>query len=1130
MSDGTRVLQAIIRMRDEASATLRRVAANTRSLHDSTSNASKALNNVQNNLKSVGSTALKTGSAIAAVSGGILALSAKSAIEFESAFAGVKKTVNASDADINTFKKNIMDLSKSMPQTAVEISAVGEAAGQLGIKVGKNASNITNFTKTMVMLGDATNMSSDEAATALARFANIVQMPQKNFDRLGATIVQLGNNLATTESEIVEMALRLAGSGKQVGMSEAQIMSFAGALSSVGIKAEAGGSAFSKVMQQMQLACEMGGSKLNNFAKVAGISASKFKESFQKDAAGAIISFVKGLGDAKKHGNSAIKMLNKMGITEIGMTDALLRASGAGDLFNNAIQLGNDAWKENIALTNEANQRYSTTESQLKMMKNQITQVAIIIGNNLLPFIRSAVQVVSNMANAFSNLPQAFQSTATGILLAVTTFGLLLATVGIVSLVISKAAGLFAFFIPIILRTKVAFRAFTIGMKPLSAVFLAIMGPMGWTIAAIIALSVAFTVAYAKSEVFRNKVNSLVKAFTEFAKPIVSFCMPALKQLEEKFKELLSAFGPLFASILNLGSVIMKVLGPVLIGVIGFHIAKLVVVLSTLATAFKAVVDTITNVLNGLASILNGIFDLIIGIVTGDSKKMMNGVKQIFDGGVKIIKSIWKGFIDFVTAPIQAIADIADSLFKDKAKLLTDKWRDLRTTLENPIEATAKIATKTNVNIPGSKAADAAGKSTPNTGGLKQTMANLKGSFSNFQTYVKPMTDSISQGVESGKAKFTELQNKILNDVKPALKVLEDSGVNFKNKFKESITSIKDKFNELKDILVGNIKTNIDNLVKAFEPLKPHLDNLKECFDKVKKAITDFFTPAKQVGDTVDQVSQPMDNMKKSTDGIKLAFQNLGQALAPVKAWFQGFMPFLSQIGQQLLPAIGIAIAGVVGGIILAFIWFLNTVTAIITTVSGVINGIISFISGIVNVVMGLITGNADQTMDGLKQIFDGGVGIVKSIWNGLVDLVSGILEPVIDLADSFFKDKVKGVKETWNKLKDFFKHPIKGTIEIFKKGPSLQVGKGADAAGTNTRGAFGINRVPKNDYLIRAHEGERLLTKQEANQYKRNSSNGSLFLDKLADTIIVREEADIDKIVKKINKKISIANAGGVL
>ncbi|RRH41225.1 phage tail tape measure protein, partial [Clostridioides difficile] len=285
-------------------------------------------------------------------------------------------------------------------------------------------------------------------------------------------------------------------------------------------------------------------------------------------------------------------------------------------------------------------------------------------------------------------------------------------------------------------------------------------------------------------------------------------------------------------------------------------------------------------------------------------------------------------------------------------------------------------------------------------------------------------------------------------------------------------------------------------------------------FDKVKKAITDFFTPAKQVGDTVNKVSQPMDSVKKSTDGIKLSFQSLTQALAPVKAWFQGFMPFLSQIGQQLLPSIGIAIAGVVGGIILAFTWVLNTLTAIITTVSGIINGIMSFISGIINVIMGLITGNADQTMDGLKQIFDSGVGVIKSIWNGLVDLVSGVLEPVIDLADSFFKDKVKGVKEAWNKLKEFFHNPIKGMIEIVKSGPSLQIGKGADAAGKSPRKAFGINRVPRNDYLIRAHEGEKLLTKQEANQYKRNSSNGSLFLDKLADTIIVREEADIDKIV----------------
>ena len=48
-------------------------------------------------------------------------------------------------------------------------------------------------------------------------------MPQDKFDQLGATVVDLGNNFATTEAAVVGFGLRIAGAGAQVGMSEAEI-------------------------------------------------------------------------------------------------------------------------------------------------------------------------------------------------------------------------------------------------------------------------------------------------------------------------------------------------------------------------------------------------------------------------------------------------------------------------------------------------------------------------------------------------------------------------------------------------------------------------------------------------------------------------------------------------------------------------------------------------------------------------------------------------------------------------------------------------------------------------------------------------------------------------------------------
>ena len=380
---------------------------------------------------------------------GLATAAVNSAKEFESAFTGVEKTVDGTAEQMANLKQGIKDMSEELPSSTTEIAAVAEAAGQLGIQTD----NVLGFSKAMIDLGNSTNLTADEAAQQLAKFANIMGMSQKDFDKLGSSIVDLGNNFATTEADIVNMAMRLAGAGKQVGFSEGQVLGLATALSSVGIEAEMGGSAISKAMVKMQNAVEMGGTKLDSvlkktgmtlrdlelmsandsksfremsqsigmtstevkqlvtaganlqdFASVSGMTAEKFKKAWKEDASGALSAFIKGLGDAENKGESAITMLSEMGLTEVRLRDSLLRAANAGNLFNNAIDTGTKAWNENVALTNEANKRYQTLESRMEMTKNKIKNVATNTGDKLTPAFNKMLDKVDGLIDKFDDL------------------------------------------------------------------------------------------------------------------------------------------------------------------------------------------------------------------------------------------------------------------------------------------------------------------------------------------------------------------------------------------------------------------------------------------------------------------------------------------------------------------------------------------------------------------------------------------------------------------------------------------------------------------------------------------------------------------------------------------------------
>lgn len=151
-------------------------------------------------------------------------------------------------------------------------------------------------------------------------------------------------------------------------------------------------------------------SNLENFGKIAGMSAQEFKKAFEEDAIGAIGKFVEGLGGAEAQGTSAIEMLDEMGIREVRLRDSLLRAGNASDLFKDAVSRSNKAFGENVALTDEANKRYETTESKLKMLKNEAVDAAIDLGGPFVDALRDGLEASKPLVKHLGNLAKTFST------------------------------------------------------------------------------------------------------------------------------------------------------------------------------------------------------------------------------------------------------------------------------------------------------------------------------------------------------------------------------------------------------------------------------------------------------------------------------------------------------------------------------------------------------------------------------------------------------------------------------------------------------------------------------------------------------------------------------------------------
>lgn len=358
--------------------------------------------------------------------------------DVDSAYRDMRKTVNGTEEQFEGLKDAAVDFSRTnvtSADTMLEIEAMG---GQLGIATG----DLQAFGETVSSLDIATNMSSEDIAEQLGKMASVMDINVEDYSKFGDALVRLGNNMPVMESDIMNMTTRWMGMGKVVGLSADQMLGWSAAASATGMGSEAAGSAMQRFVSSMENAVNAGGDSLEQFASVAGMSADEFSNTFKTDASGAMYSFIEGLGEIQNSGGSVNQVLTEMGFNNVrdkqlleGLAQQMANGTKESNTLHDALQMSSDAYNGLSTVmkdgsiekagdaAREAGKKSEGFSGELAIMKNNLTAMALEMGDSLVPIMQDVSGAVQGFTQWLGSIPDGAKTAVSGIAIVMAAAG-----------------------------------------------------------------------------------------------------------------------------------------------------------------------------------------------------------------------------------------------------------------------------------------------------------------------------------------------------------------------------------------------------------------------------------------------------------------------------------------------------------------------------------------------------------------------------------------------------------------------------------------------------------------------------------------------------------------------------------
>lgn len=368
----------------------------TDKLTQSTSDMSNSMFTARFALHDISNTAGIAGAALIAMAGaGVIAAS-----QYETAMAAIERTSGATKGQMELIRSEFIDLAQSIPAGFDEMAKIGELAGQLNIAAG----DISDFTETVAKFTSSTDVTTEASAEAFGRLDELLPDVQHNYEALGSSILNVGVNSVATESAIISTTSQIAAAGAQAGLSAGEVIGLAASFASLGIAPEAARGSTIRIFSELRQATTEGGAALEEYARLAGMSASAFAENWQQAPADAFMAFLRGL---EAEGAGAETVLRNLGITGVRDINALLRMSQNFELVGENIGYATDGFEDASALSAAFGITSQTLAARLQVLAQTVQALFATLGSSstgpMKEFVNFLIDAGAFLTDALNN-------------------------------------------------------------------------------------------------------------------------------------------------------------------------------------------------------------------------------------------------------------------------------------------------------------------------------------------------------------------------------------------------------------------------------------------------------------------------------------------------------------------------------------------------------------------------------------------------------------------------------------------------------------------------------------------------------------------------------------------------------